>query len=222
MGHEHAILKCEICSAVIAQCRCADPNKTVRLSRCDNCAKVEQAQASRRAHPTATIHPGSAIFGDVRIGAHSGIDSFVLIDGRRAPVNIGDYVHVGGYASIVGGAVEIEDFAGLSLGARIFAANDVPHRHLTNPTVPPEYRNTLRAKVHLERHALVGANSVVMPGAYLRTGSVVGASSFVPPGKVLDEWGIYAGCPVRLVGKRVSHAVLELESQLRNKQEKKQ
>ena len=41
-GHEHFIKKCNKCDTVIAQCRCIDKNKTVKLGMCEKCkAKLQ-------------------------------------------------------------------------------------------------------------------------------------------------------------------------------------
>jgi acetyltransferase-like isoleucine patch superfamily enzyme len=54
----------------------------------------------------------------------------------------------------------------------------------------------------------VGSNSVVMPGNEIPEGTVVGALSFVPPRFAFEPWSVYAGAPVRLVGRRNRENVL--------------
>jgi len=167
-----------------------------------------------------TYHKGSTIIGDVYVDDFSVIDSHVLIDGRREPVRIGKHVHVGAFASIVGGGGVLEDYSGLSMGARLFCANDRPWQAMTNPTIPSEYRDTWREPITLRKHSLVGANSVVMPGAELGEGCVVGANSFVPMRAKLKPWTTYAGCPVREIGPRDKELVLEMQRKLEEEERK--
>ena len=48
----------------------------------------------------------------------------------------------------------------------------------------------------------VGSNSVVMPNNHIPEGTVIGAMSFVPAAFPFEPWSVYAGSPVRLVGRR--------------------
>lgn len=40
MNHPgHKIVKCRVCGRIVAQCRCAMPDKPIELVTCDTCAQ---------------------------------------------------------------------------------------------------------------------------------------------------------------------------------------
>lgn len=163
------------------------------------------------------IYPGAKILGceHIHIGSNVIIDDFVLIY-ATAPLYIGSYVHIASFTSIAGGGeVVLEDFSGLSSGVRIICGSeDFLGGGLTNPTVPLHYRKVHRSFVRLGRHAIVGANSIILPGVTVGEGAAVGANSLV--NKSLAPWGVYFGNPVRLLRPRESAEILRLERELMN------
>jgi len=82
---------------------------------------------------------------------------------------------------------------------------------MTNPTVPEEYTNVLVADVFLGKHVIVGAGSVILPGAKLQEGVAVGALSLVIGD--CEAFNIYAGTPARRIKER-KRDLLELEARL--------
>lgn len=143
------------------------------------------------------------------------IDDFVLFFGGALSL-VGSFVHIAAFTLIAGGGEFVmDDFAGLSGGVKIYTGNeDYLGGSLTNPAVPFPYRNPVRSRVHLQRHAIVGANSVVLPGVVVGEGAVVGANSLV--NKDCEPWHIYIGSPARKVRPRPKDRILELEQKLRD------
>lgn len=150
----------------------------------------------------------------IRIGDSVIIDDFVFLIGGKRTV-IGSFVHIASFTSITGGGeFTMEDFSGLSGGVRVYTGNeDYSGGSLTNPAVPSPYRTPLRSFVRIEKHAIVGANSVVLPGVTLGEGVAVGANSLVT--KDCTPWTIYAGSPARPIRERPRKRILELEQELR-------
>ncbi|WP_208858265.1 acyltransferase [Pseudomonas citronellolis] len=160
------------------------------------------------------IFPAAKIIGseNIHVGSNVIIDDFVMIY-ATAPIYIGSYVHLASHTSISGGAVVLEDFAGLSSGVRIIAGSeDFLGGGLTNPTVPAQYRKVHRSFVHLGRHVIVGANSSILPGVRIGEGCAVGANSVV--GKSLAPWGVYLGAPARRLKDREAETILRMEREL--------
>lgn len=142
------------------------------------------------------------------------IDDFVFLMGG-IKTNIGSFVHIGSFTSITGGGEFImEDFSGLSGGVRVYTGNeDYRGGGMTNPTVPYPYRKPVRSYVHIGKHAIVGANSVILPGVTIGEGAVVGANSLVT--KDCKPWTTYFGSPAKPLRRRRSEKILLLEAQLR-------
>jgi acetyltransferase-like isoleucine patch superfamily enzyme len=149
------------------------------------------------------IYPGAKVYGreHITIGSNVIIDDFVFIY-ATAPLFIGSYVHISSFCSISGGGtVVLEDFSGLASGVRIVCgSDDFLGGGLTNPTVPEIYRNTKRSFVHIGRHAIIGANAVILPGVSVGEGTAVGSGSVIS--KSLEPWSVYAGLPARRLKSR--------------------
>jgi acetyltransferase-like isoleucine patch superfamily enzyme len=150
----------------------------------------------------------------IDIGNSVIIDDFVfLMGGKRT--RIGSFVHIGSFTSIAGGGeLVMADFSGLSGGVRVYTGNeDYGGGCLTNPTVPAPYRNATRSFVKIEKHAIVGANSVILPGVVIGEGAAIGANSLVM--KDCKPWTVYFGSPAKAIRTRPQEKILELEAQLR-------
>jgi acetyltransferase-like isoleucine patch superfamily enzyme len=141
-----------------------------------------------------TIHKTAIIVGEEHIafGDPVLIDDFVLIV-ARAPMRIGNYVHVACFASITGGQeVELGDFSAVSQGARLLTGtDDFIDGGFGNSTMDEKYRNTKRGPISVGRFSIIGANAVVLPGVTIGEGAVVGANSVVT--RDLEPWGVYIG-----------------------------
>jgi acetyltransferase-like isoleucine patch superfamily enzyme len=149
------------------------------------------------------------------IGSHVRIDAYSILSAGHGGIRIGDYIHLSAGVTIVGGgSVTLEDFVGISARVTVFSANDdYSGAFLTGPMVPDSLRNATVAPVLFQKHALVGAGCVILPGVTIGVGSAVGALSLVK--RSVDDFAIVAGSPSRRVGTR-SRAILDLEARLRD------
>lgn len=151
----------------------------------------------------------------ISIGDSVIIDDFVFLVGGTG-TSIGSFIHIASFTSITGGGkFTMEDFSGLSGGIRVYTGNeDYSGGCLTNPAVPPPYRIPVRSFVHIKKHAIVGANAVILPGVTIGEGAVIGANSLVA--RDCSPWKVYVGSPARLIKERPAAKILELENQLRS------
>jgi acetyltransferase-like isoleucine patch superfamily enzyme len=142
------------------------------------------------------------------------IDDFVLLMGGKK-TTIGSFVHLASFVSVVGGGEFVmEDFAGISSGGRVYTGNDdYLGEYLTGPTIPFPYRVAARSFVHIKKHAIIGANTVILPGLVIGEGAAIGAGSVVT--RDCEPWTIYVGLPARALRARPKERMLELEAQLR-------
>jgi galactoside O-acetyltransferase len=149
----------------------------------------------------------------ISIGNSVIIDDFVFFMGGISSI-LGNFVHIGSFTSITGGGeFRMHDFSGLSGGVRIYTGNeDYSGKCLTNPTVPYPYRIPIRSFVIIEKHAIIGANTVVLPGVTIKEGAAIGSNSLVT--KDCKPWTIYAGSPCKEVKRRPKDEILKLEDRL--------
>lgn len=155
----------------------------------------------------ASLYNASAI----DLGSHVRIDDFCVLSAGAGGIEIGSFVHVAVYASMIGaGRIVLGDYSCLSGRVAIYSSNDdYSGEYLTNPMVPDAYRGVTSADVVVGRHALIGAGSIVLPGVTIGEGAAVGAMSFVRTD--CDAFGIYAGTPARRIKSR-KPSLLTLES----------
>jgi len=149
------------------------------------------------------IHSRASLYGfhNISIGDNVRIDDFAILI-ATGPIEIGNHVHIPAYCYLVGRyGIVLKDFVSLAAGAQIYSAtDDYSGASLTNSTVPEELRNGASGKVILERHVIVGAHSIILPGCTLGEGCAVGALSLIK--EDLAPWGIYGGIPARFLKER--------------------
>lgn len=145
------------------------------------------------------------------LGDNVRIDDFTIISGK---VTMGSFIHVSQFCGIYGGdkGIVMEDFSGLSAKCSIYAVSDDYTGHsMTNPMVPEKYKPTSISKpVYIGKHAIIGCNSVVLPGVDIAEGAAVGSLSLVTHS--LEPWSINTGIPARKKSDR-HRKILELEKE---------
>lgn len=148
----------------------------------------------------------------IKIGNNVRIDDFCVISAGNGGIEIGNFIHIAVYSSIIGnGKILISDFAGLSSRVSIYSSSDdYSGLSMTNPMIPKEFKNLNNADVVVGKHVIIGSGSVILPGVVIGDGSAVGALSLVT--KRCDEFCIYAGYPAKKIKER-SRDLLQLEEQ---------
>jgi dTDP-4-amino-4,6-dideoxy-D-glucose acyltransferase len=145
----------------------------------------------------------------VSVGHHVAIDTGFYC---TTQVEIGDYIHIAPYVTVIGGEralLRMEHFSSLAAGCRVAAGSD---EHLgfgiPGPTIPEQFHDRLIIEpVHLKMFANVGTNVVILPGVTLAEGSVIGACSLVT--KDTEPWTIYTGVPARPMKARPREKMIE-------------
>lgn len=143
------------------------------------------------------------------IGHDVRIDDYTIISGV---VKLGNYIHISHFCGLYGGnaGIEMGDYSALSSKGTVYAASDdYSGESMTNPMVPMEYKpGAVEKKVIIEKHAIIGAGSMVLPGVLIGEGAAIGSMSLCT--KNIMPWSIYTGIPARKMRDR-SKNILELE-----------
>lgn len=161
-----------------------------------------KAMGFKRLGRDVKISDKAAIYdaASIELGDHTRIDDFCVISGR---VVTGRNVHIAVFCNVAGGTegVTLSDFSGLAYGCHVFSqSDDYSGASMTNPTVPAAYKSETKARVHLGRHCIVGAHSVILPGVTMADGGALGAMSLLTAST--QPWSIYAGVPARRLKER--------------------
>jgi dTDP-4-amino-4,6-dideoxy-D-glucose acyltransferase len=138
----------------------------------------------------------------VSVGSHVAIDTGFYC---TVAAEIGDYIHIGPYVTVIGGAegrLRMGHFSSIAAGSRVICASDEHLGHgLPGPTIPEEFRDRItREPVVFERFANVATNVVITPGVTLGEGCVIGACSLVTGNT--EPWTVYYGVPARPIRER--------------------
>lgn len=142
---------------------------------------------------------------NISFGQYIIIDDFTLIYAKET-IKIGSFVHIAAFTSISGGGELIMgDYSAISSGCRIVTGtDDFIAGGFGNSTIANEYRNLTIGKINIGKFAIIGGNSVILPGVTIGEGASVGAGSIVT--RDLEPWGIYIGN--KKIGHRNKDAVL--------------
>lgn len=148
----------------------------------------------------------------IKIGSNVRIDDFCVLSAGLGGIDIGCYIHIAVYTSLIGGGkITLSDFCNLSSRVSIYSSNDdYSGAAMTNPTIPDDFKNVDHAEVWIGRHVIIGCGSVVLSGAVLEDGVAVGALSMIRG--YAHAFGIYAGVPARRIGDR-KRDLLDIERQ---------
>ena len=151
------------------------------------------------------------------LGDHVRIDDFTCISGK---VTLKNHIHISQFCGLYGGdeGIVMEDFSGLSSKCSVYAvSDDYSGASMTNPMVPAKYKpGSISSPVRIEKHAIIGCNSVVLPGVTVAEGTAVGSMSLC--NRSTEAWSMYVGIPARKKGERRKD-ILELEKQFHAEQE---
>jgi dTDP-4-amino-4,6-dideoxy-D-glucose acyltransferase len=150
----------------------------------------------------------------VSIGNHVSIDTACI----TTAAEIGDYVHIGPYVTVIGGPearLTMGRFIALAAGTRVICGSDrFMGEGLMGPaSIPDEYKDKMTlAPVVLEDFAAAGTNAIIMPGVTLAQGSVVTAGSLVTHST--EPWTVYAGAPARPLKMRPRDRMLRYAAEM--------
>lgn len=155
----------------------------------------------------------------ISIGNYVRIDDFTVLSAGEGGIELGDFVHIGCFSSLIGdGKIKMDYYSGLSSKVSIYSSND-DFSGVSLPgvkvTIPLEFRKLTVKDVTLEKYTIIGSNSVVLPGVTIGEGATVGALSFVR--KNCQAWYSYGGNPLRRLGRR-SQEMLKYISELQKMQ----
>lgn len=133
-------------------------------------------------HPTAFIHPGAVVIGDVEIGAESSVWPGVVIRGDVNRIRIGR-------------GSNIQDGAILHV-SRPTESKPGGEPLLIGDLITIGHGVVLHGCV-LENGAMVGMRATVMDQVVVGVNAMVAAGALVPPGKRLAEGALWMGAPAQ-------------------------
>lgn len=159
---------------------------------------------------------------NIRIGNNVRIDDFCILSAGDGGIEIGDYIHIACYVSMIGkGKITLKDFSNIAARTTILSStDDFSGEHPIGPCVPEKYRDVHSEEVVIGKNVIVGAGSIVLPGSIIYDYNGIGAMSLVKKGDITDDGlhYLYAGVPLRKIKKRYVGSIQYMEKELCNNQ----
>ncbi|SCX59728.1 acyltransferase [Nitrosospira sp. Nsp1] len=146
----------------------------------------------------------------ISFGNNVRIDDFCVLSAGIGGINIGSYIHIGVFSSLIGaGKITLRDFCNISSRVSVYSSNDdYSGFAMTSPVLPSRYTSVTHADVFMNKHVIIGSGSVILPGVTLGEGAAIGALSLVKSD--CNAFRIYGGNPLREIKMRKRN-LLDLE-----------
>lgn len=140
---------------------------------------------------------------NISVSEYTWIDAYCRLDAVIGEIVIGKRIHIA-HGCILGGGggLVLEDYVGVSSGAKIYSHSEAPRsgKRMSGPMIPERYKAIVKGPVRLKRDSFIGAGAVVLPGITIGEGAVVGANSLVT--KSIPDYAIAVGVPAKVIGRR--------------------
>lgn len=144
------------------------------------------------------------------IGDNVRIDDFTILKGR---IEIENHVHIASFCSVSGtrGQVRLKNCSTLANGVYIYTGSD-DYRAvaLSSSTVPEEFLTTIAGDVTLASAVLIGAHSVILPGATIGEAASVGAFCIIHEQVARGAIVVAHGSTIVVKGYRDADAILAM------------
>ena len=140
--------------------------------------------------------------GNISIGDNVRIDDFCILSSGSEPFILEDNIHISAGVYIYGqNGFHMKSFSNISPGSKIFTQSDTFNGDfLIGPMASIEHRCVYGYSLVIEKHVIIGAGCIILPGAKFSEGVAIGANSLVK--SECSEWSIYAGSPVKFIKDR--------------------
>jgi carbonic anhydrase/acetyltransferase-like protein (isoleucine patch superfamily) len=128
-------------------------------------------------HPSAFIHDGAFVIGDVTLGARVSVWPAAVLRGDTAPIVIGEDSNVQD-----GTIVHVDHGVPCTIGARV----GIGHRAIIHGAT-------------VEHDALIGMGAILLNHVVVGTGSIIGAGAVCPEGMIIPSNSLVLGVPGRVM-----------------------
>jgi carbonic anhydrase/acetyltransferase-like protein (isoleucine patch superfamily) len=128
-------------------------------------------------HPSAFVHDGAFVIGDVTLGARVSVWPTAVIRGDTAAIVIGEDSNVQD-----GTVVHVDHGVPCTIGARV----GIGHRAIIHGAT-------------VEHDSLIGMGAILLNHVVVGTGSIVGAGAVCPEGMIIPPNSLVLGLPGRVV-----------------------
>lgn len=139
---------------------------------------------------------------NISLGSNIRIDDWTILSAGDGGIEIGDYVHIAAYSSLIGqGKITMEDYTGISQRVSLISStDDFSGQYFVGPTIQTDKRNVFSAPITIKKYSVIGIGSTVLPGVTIGENCGIAAMSMVNHN--IEEDSLYAGVPAKFIGER--------------------
>jgi len=164
----------------------------------------------------AKIYPLAKIIypENISIGIESVIDDFAFIYASGKGIEIGNFCHITTHCSLfAGGKITFKDFSAIGPGCIVLAESDDYNGNgfIGLQVFGDKYRCRIESDVIFEKHAHVGAGTIIQPGVTIGEGCSIGSGSLVT--RSMPPWTVCYGSPCKPVRDKPKEKQLNMEKQ---------
>lgn len=128
------------------------------------------------------------------------IDDFTVLS-CKGKIEIHEYVRISSHCLLSSEKnIIINKYCNLSSGVKIYGGIDNIDNCITNPLIPNKYSSMDIGNVIIQKHSIIGANSIIYPNFNLSEGISVRPLSVVNVDT--EPWKIYQGNPIKIIKDR--------------------
>jgi carbonic anhydrase/acetyltransferase-like protein (isoleucine patch superfamily) len=128
-------------------------------------------------HPSAYVHEGAFVIGDVTLGARVSVWPTAVLRGDTAAIVVGEDSNVQD-----GTVVHVDHGVPCTIGARV----GIGHRAIIHGAT-------------VEHDSLIGMGAILLNHVVVGTGSIIGAGAVCPEGMIIPPNSLVLGVPGRVV-----------------------
>ncbi|GAH04177.1 unnamed protein product [marine sediment metagenome] len=164
----------------------------------------------------ATIYPLAKIINpeNLSLGDESNIADFCFIYAIGKGIEIGNFCNIGEHVIIQsGGLVKLGDFVGLGARSTVYSASDSFEGDGLSGLnlLDNKYRSITYKDIIINKHAIIGMCSIIMPGVTIGEGCSIGIGSLVT--KDMPPWAICYGSPCKPIRPKPKEKQLAMEKE---------
>ena len=149
---------------------------------------------------------------NISIGIETCIDDFCFLYATGKGIEIGDFCHITAYSMLLAnGLIKFNDFSAVGPRCTLLSATDdyQGNGFIGLKVFGDEFREMEIADIILEKHAHVGAGTIILPGVTIGEGCSIGAGSIVT--KDMPPWTICYGQACKPMKDKPKEKQLEME-----------
>ena len=128
------------------------------------------------------------------------IDDYTILS-CKGIIEIYDYVRISSHCLLTCETkITIEKYCNISSGVKMYGGINNTNNSITNPLIPSKYSEMEYGSIVMQKHSVIGANSIIYPNIIISEGTTIQPLSLV--NIKTEPWKIYAVNTIKFIKNR--------------------